>query len=395
VPLINVTKTRLNDPHLWFAGTNDQPGDYRASGCSACHVPYANDRDPGHAGVYARFGHRGTTATADPTIPKDEPGHPIRHEFTRAVPSSQCMVCHMHQPNVFVNSFYGTIMWDYESDAPSMWPKKQKYPTHDEARRILDRNPEEAAIRGNWGDPKFLADVSKLNPQLKDTQFADYHGHGWNFRAVHKRDRKGRLLDKEGRLVADDDPHKFSKAVHLTSVHLDVGFQCVDCHFAQDAHGNGHIYGEVAAAVEIDCVDCHGTATAYPTLRTSGPAAKPGGMDMSLLRTQDGRRRFEWAGGKLIQRSAMNPSLEWVMSLTKDTVTRQSRLQREGGARQAGAGGSAGARGQVGRGRRRVRARQREDGVLLMPSLLDHELRRLPLADPGQLEDRAQPLRGW
>ncbi len=52
--------------------------------------------------------------------------------------------------------------------------------------------------------------------------------------------------------------------------------QCVDCHFAQDAHGNGHIYGEVAQAIEIDCVDCHGTATkAYPNLFTSGPAAQP------------------------------------------------------------------------------------------------------------------------
>ena len=28
VPLINITKTRLNDPLLWFMGTNDQPGDY-------------------------------------------------------------------------------------------------------------------------------------------------------------------------------------------------------------------------------------------------------------------------------------------------------------------------------------------------------------------------------
>ncbi len=29
VPLINIHKTRLNDPFTWFMGTNDQPGDYR------------------------------------------------------------------------------------------------------------------------------------------------------------------------------------------------------------------------------------------------------------------------------------------------------------------------------------------------------------------------------
>ncbi len=153
VPVINITKTRLNDPHLWFLGTNEQPGDYRSSGCSACHTVYANDRDEKHAGVYAKYGHSGETATKDPTIRRNEPGHPIRHEFTRAIPSSQCMVCHMHQPNVFVNSYYGTIMWDYESDAPHMWPEKQKYPTHEEARKILDRNPEEAAIRGKLERP--------------------------------------------------------------------------------------------------------------------------------------------------------------------------------------------------------------------------------------------------
>jgi hypothetical protein len=321
VPVINITKTRLNDPHLWFLGTNDQPGDYRSSGCSGCHAVYANDRDEKHSGIYARFGHTGETATKDPTIPRNEPGHPIRHEFTRAIPSSQCMVCHMHQPNVFVNSYYGTIMWDYESDAPSMWPKQQKYPSDAEARKILDRNPEEAAIRGNWGDPEFLKNVAKLNPQLKDTQFADYHGHGWNFRAVYKRDRKGALLDKDGKVVPDTDPEKFKKGVHLTSIHLDKGFHCVDCHFSQDMHGNGHIYGEVAAAVEVDCADCHGTADKYPALRTSGPAARPGGMDMSLLRTQDGRKRFEWRGGKLYQRSALDAELEWEMTLTKDTVT--------------------------------------------------------------------------
>jgi len=275
VPLINITKTRLNDPHLWFLGTNEQPGDYRSSGCTACHTVYANDRDPKHSSVYASAGHNGETQTVDPTIPRNEPGHPIRHAFTRAIPSSQCMTCHMHQPNIFVNSYYGYTMWDYESDAPHMWPEKQKYPTDSEARAILDRNPEEAAIRGKWSDPEFLKNVSALNPVLKDTQFADYHGHGWNFRAVYKRNRKGALLDREGRIVADEDPHKFSKAVHLSSVHMDKGMQCVDCHFSQDAHGNGHIYGEVAAAIEIDCVDCHGSATAYPTLRSSGPAAPP------------------------------------------------------------------------------------------------------------------------
>jgi hypothetical protein len=320
VPLINVTKTRLNDPHLWFLGTNEQPGDYRSSGCTACHTIYGNDRNPLHSGPYARYGHEGMTQTVDPTIPKGESGHPLKHAFTRAIPSSQCMVCHMHQPNIFVNSFYGYTMWDYESDAPAMWPEKQRYPTDEEARKILDRNPEEAAIRGKWSDPEFLKNVSSLNKDLHDTQFADYHGHGWNFRAIFKRDRKGTLLDAKGKEIDDNDPEKWKKTVHLSSIHMDLGMHCVDCHFAQDMHGNGHIYGEVAAAIEVDCTDCHGTVEAYPTLHTSGPAARPGGMDLSTLTVQDGRKRFEWRDGKLYQRAALDPDKEWEVSLVKNSV---------------------------------------------------------------------------
>lgn len=320
VPVLNLTKTRLNDPHTWFLGTNDQPGDYRSSGCASCHVVYANDRESRHSGPYAQFGHSGESQTVDPTIAKGESGHPLKHAFTRAIPTSQCMSCHMHQPNMFVNSFLGYTMWDYESDAPSMWPEQQAYPDADEIRKVLDRNPEGAAVRGKWADVEFTKKVSELNPGLKDTQFADYHGHGWNFRAVFKRDRKGNLLDAENQVVADDDPEKFSKAVHMSSIHLDKGMHCVDCHYSQDNHGNGHIYGEVAAAIEIDCKDCHGTSQAYPNLFTSGPAALEGGMDLGAIRNPDGRKRFEWVGDKLIQRSVLDPDLEWELSLVKDTV---------------------------------------------------------------------------
>ncbi|MGC1595049.1 MAG: hypothetical protein WA774_06805, partial [Candidatus Acidiferrales bacterium] len=93
---LGLQKTRLLDPLLSLPGTNDEPGDYRASGCTGCHVVYANDRSPEHAGPYAQYGHLGESFSADPTIPKNESGHPIRHTFTRSIPSSQCMICHVH-----------------------------------------------------------------------------------------------------------------------------------------------------------------------------------------------------------------------------------------------------------------------------------------------------------
>ena len=320
IPILNITKTRLNDPTMWFLGTNDNPGDYRNSGCAGCHVVYANDRDVQEGGPYAADGNRGTSASVDPTIRKGETGHPLRHVMTTVIPTSQCMICHMHQPNLFMNTFLGYTMWDYETAAPQMWPKRQKYPSDSEIRAVLERNPEGAAVRGKWGDPEFSAEVSRLDPQLGDTQFADYHGHGWNFRAIYKRDRKGNLLDDANNIIPPSGPQKFKKAVHLDSIHVDFGMQCVDCHFSQDTHGSGHLYGEVQAAIEITCSDCHGTATRRPDLKTHGPAAPPGGTDMSLMRNADGKARFEWRDGKLYQRSAAYPGLEWEVTLVADTV---------------------------------------------------------------------------
>ncbi|WP_370335949.1 hypothetical protein [Parvularcula marina] len=339
IPVLNIHKTRLNDPFTWFMGTNDQPGDYRMSGCSACHTPYANDREPRHSLTYAKYGRDGETQTKDPTIPHGESGHPIRHEFTSAIPTAQCMNCHMHQPNMFLNTYLGYTMWDYESDAPTMWPEKQHYPTIAEQREVLDRNPEGAATKGNWRKLDFLRNVYDLNPELKDTQFADYHGHGWNFRAILKRDRDGNLLDAEGNIVDPDDPEKWrregepdfvevgtnpGKSVHMMSIHAEVGMQCADCHWSGDSHGNGYIHGEVANAVEIRCRDCHGTADDYPMLRTSNVAATPRGRDMTTLRNPDGRLRFEWVtrDGRrtLIQRSIVDPELEWEMSLVKNSL---------------------------------------------------------------------------
>ena len=306
---------------MWFLGTNEQPGDYRTSGCGSCHIVYANDRDERHSGQWAKYGRHGQSATVDPTIDQNERGHPIQHAFTRAIPSAQCMSCHMHQPNMFLNSYLGYTMWDYESDADKMWPGEQRYPTSAEIRKINERNPEAAATRGLWSDPDFLATVWDRNDEMDNTQFADYHGHGWNFRAIFKKDRRGNLVDDEGQLISHEDPKKFEKAVHMSSIHVDVGMHCVDCHFSQDSHGNGHLYTQVADAVEIDCQDCHGTADAYPSLKTSGPAAPSGGTDLALLRNPDGQPRFEWVEGKLIQRSLLNPGLEWTMSLVKDSVT--------------------------------------------------------------------------
>ena len=321
---LGLQKTRLMDPILSMPGTNDHPGDYRSSGCTACHVIYANDRDPVHSGPYAKFGNMGTSAESDPTIPKGQPGHPIRHEFTRSIPTSQCIVCHIHPGTNMVASYLGFTWWDNETDGQLMYPAKQHDPTDEERFKSWQANPEGAAARGKWSDLDFLSKTGtpEFNAQLKNTQFADFHGHGWVFRAVFKRDRKGNLLDTEDNRVSPDDTDKFKKAVHLQDIHLEKGMHCSDCHFAQDSHGNGKIYGETRNAVEVDCIDCHGTIQSKATLRTSAAAAPTGGNHMELLLTPWGRRRFYWQNGKLYQRSMIDKDrAPWEVVQVVDTIT--------------------------------------------------------------------------
>ena len=378
---IGLQKTRLLDPTLNFLGTNDHPGDYRSSGCSACHVVYANDRSPTHSGPYAQYGHLGLAAaqpdgqpgqqaafvdTVDPTIPKNEPGHPITHKFSLSLPTSQCIVCHIHPGTNVLNTYTGFMWWDNETDGELMYPAKQKYPTSEEMSQSQMSNPEEAAAKGNWSNPEFLNRVPELNAVARHTQFADFHGHGWVFRAVFKKDRQGHLLDHRGELVQDLSPQKLRAAVvqpgeiaprgnektlaqckrvddspvHLMDIHLEKGMHCVDCHFNQDNHGNTKLYGEVRAAIEITCTDCHGAANesvfdrlkkADGKMLTSGPARPEAGTDLLLLRTPFKKRlpRFEFRtverNGKpervLVQRSVVTEGKEWEVVQTKDTAT--------------------------------------------------------------------------
>jgi hypothetical protein len=321
---LNLQKTRLHDPLLDFMGSNNHPGDYRSSGCTACHVVYANDRSPSHSGWYAKYGNQGLSFTADKAIRKDERGHPITHQFTRAIPTAQCMNCHMHQGNLFVNPYLGYTWWDQESDGEFMYPAKQKNPTPEELVKSIRDNPEAAAARGLWGNLDFLEKVSELNPKLTNTQFADYHGHGWIFRAVFKHDREGNLRDRDENIIPHDDPQKFAKAVHLKDEHLAHGMQCADCHFDVDVHGNGLLYGEPRATTTIECIDCHGTISKRPTLVTSGnggiwTGTNIANVDLRANNTAYGPRFF-WQGNKLFQRSSMAPDLIWEVPQTMDTI---------------------------------------------------------------------------
>ncbi|HUB26563.1 MAG TPA: hypothetical protein VL992_14150 [Tepidisphaeraceae bacterium] len=309
--LIGLQKTRLLDPTLNLVGTNDHPGDYRGSGCTACHCVYANDRSPVHSGVWAHYGNQGFTASTDISLSEEkaQSGHPILHYFVQQIPVSTCIVCHIHPGTNVLNEYTGYMWWDNETDGRAMYPKLQRNVTAEDEAIAYAHNPEGANVRGLWSDMSQFADTpaekAKFaneqdqfgnpvegdflqslytmndNPELEHTRFADFHGHGWVFRAVYKKDRHGNLLDADGNIIPEvtradlnyaaeytatigsnglvKDTYPDGKPVHLKDIHLEMGMQCADCHFENDSHGNGHLYGATRDAVGEDCVDCHGT----------------------------------------------------------------------------------------------------------------------------------------
>jgi hypothetical protein len=65
--------------HLNDFGENKFPGDFRSSGCTACHMPYADD---------------GLTRGTDPWVNRQDAPHPVDHRLTRAPPITACTHCH-------------------------------------------------------------------------------------------------------------------------------------------------------------------------------------------------------------------------------------------------------------------------------------------------------------
>lgn len=321
---LNVLKTRLNDPTLWFLGSNRIAGDYRSSGCAACHVIYANDGEPDSSAMFAVYGNRGTSQSNDAALRRvlvgdraDEPGHPIRHTLELRIPASQCLTCHYHQGDGAIGSYLGRIWWDRESDAEKV--------------KQIGAEPEYGRI-----DPatrRYVQErLAEFNKEFQLVQFSDFHAHGWNFTRVYLQDERGRMLDAAGQPIAPDDPLKWLKGVHLRDIHLEKGMSCIDCHTTQDTHGDGNIYPQMTDYIEIRCVDCHGTVTRRSDLKTSGHPWRRNDLTQYNTPWRDPRtgeklKQFyvDPATGRIYQRSRLHPGLEWEVTQLVDVVNPSSR----------------------------------------------------------------------
>ncbi len=225
------------DCHLGSSGANNRYGDFRPSGCSACHMPYSQD---------------GRSRSLDPNVPKNEPLNPdaideperahIRSHKVRGVARTltngttvqgiddhTCAGCHQGS-NRMVMQYWG-IRLDQNQDVV----RRTQYPA----------NP--VTFRTTRDDPRLF------DPAVGNRTF---NGRNHNQYLLFED------YDGDGR---DDTPE---------DVHYEAGMGCVDCHGSTDLHGNtgaaggGDIVSRMGHAIAIRCEDCHGTAAAYAPTTT-------------------------------------------------------------------------------------------------------------------------------
>ncbi len=229
------------DCHLGSAGANNRYGDFRSSGCTACHMRYSLD---------------GKSRSQDPNVDKLEPvdpddiepperahvaSHRIRSvhktlpngETIEGVDDYTCAGCHQGS-NRTVMQYWG-IRLDQNQDVR----RGVQYPhnpvsftnTRNDA-RLFDREVDNNTFNGRNANQYLLIE--------------DYDGD----------DR-------------DDTP---------PDIHYELGLGCIDCHGSVDLHGGnvndahkGKINSRMEQSVAITCESCHGGIDGYaPTTTGTG-----------------------------------------------------------------------------------------------------------------------------
>jgi len=146
-------------------------------------------------------------------------GHPILHQLTRTIPSSQWWSATSTR-HFYAFQYLGYMWWDNETDGGVMYPRSKEHSAADAGAVAKRRNPEAESLRGNWSDPDFLRELTGLNPKLKQTQFGDFHSHGWVYRAVSSTPRVGCSMARQASRGCENRPNcvclslGFSQSAH-------------------------------------------------------------------------------------------------------------------------------------------------------------------------------------
>jgi hypothetical protein len=233
--------TTCGDCHLGSAGANNRAGDFRSSGCTACHMPYSLG---------------GRSGSLDPNVPKDEPldpddideperAHVAAHRILstrktlpggqqqQGIPDRTCAGCHQGS-NRTVMQYWG-IRLDQNQDVRNDF----QYP----------------ADPVDWEGTH--ADTKLFDPDVGNHTFNGRNG--FQYLAYEDYDGDGR----------DDTP---------ADVHFEAGMGCIDCHGSVDLHGGdvsdvggSTLKSRMEHGVAATCTACHGTIAA-PAPTVAGTA---------------------------------------------------------------------------------------------------------------------------
>ncbi|MCE9592866.1 MAG: cytochrome c3 family protein [Planctomycetes bacterium] len=228
------------DCHLGSAGQNNRAGDFRSSGCSACHMQYSLGGKSGSADLNIN-----KLEPANPdAIQAPERSHARLHRIAsvkqtgtdgkavNGIDDYACAGCHQGS-NRTVMQYWG-IRLDQNADVKN----HRQYPA----------NPATFTTTAN--------DTRLLDPAAGNNTFNGRNGNQY----LQKED-----YDGDGR---DDTP---------ADVHYEAGLGCIDCHGGFDLHGGdtstpgADIASRMEQQVGIRCENCHGTVDAYATT-SSGTA---------------------------------------------------------------------------------------------------------------------------
>ena len=226
------------DCHLGSAGANNRYGDFRSSGCTACHMAYSLD---------------GRSRSTDPNVDTEEPANPdqivaperphIRthiiqnvaktlpnQQFVQGIQDSACAGCHQGS-NRTVMQYWG-IRLDQNQDLVNNF----QYPA----------NP--VAFTNTAADPRLF------DPTVNNNT---YNGRNANqYISIEDYDGDGK----------DDTP---------PDIHHEAGLGCIDCHGSRDLHGgatgdpsSGKIMSRQDQMVAITCKSCHGGISSYAATKS-------------------------------------------------------------------------------------------------------------------------------
>jgi hypothetical protein len=301
VPLINITKTRLNDPHTWFSAPTTSRATTAHSGCASCHVVYANDRDPRHSGPLRR-----SMGTSGKSRPSTRP-------FPRTAPATRC-----------------------STPSPGRSPPASACLPHAPAQHVREQLPRLHHVGLRVRCPAHVAGAAESTPPREHTRGARPQSRGGGAAGqvgrrrlpeegsraqpaavghpVRRLPRPRLELPRRVQARPQGQPaRRRGQSSWPTTIRTSSTRPCTcrpstwtSRHALRRLpllpgcnHGNGHIYGEVARRSRSTAR----TATARPRpTPTCSPRARPPSRAAPISApsaTPDGRLRFEWDGGKL------------------------------------------------------------------------------------------------